>query len=73
MIDFLSRTGEWVVGDNEPYDARNAHGYTVEHHAEAKGAPAVIIEVRHDLIEDPEGIAQWADILTDAISAALPT
>ena len=71
LIDALSRSGDWVVGDNEPYDARNAHGYTVEVHAEAEGAPSVIVEIRHDLIEDTAGIGRWTEILVDSFAEAL--
>ncbi len=39
-----------VVGDNEPYSAREPQGYTVRNHAVARGLPHVAIELRQDLI-----------------------
>lgn len=52
-----------VVGDNEPYSARAPAGYTVRHHAVARGLPHVAIELRQDLIAAPAGAAQWAERL----------
>ena len=44
-----------VVGDNEPYSAREPPGYTVRNHAVARGLPHVAIELRQDLIADDAG------------------
>lgn len=71
LIDALAKDARWVVGDNEPYDARNAHGYTVEHHADRRGAPSAIIEVRQDLIADAQGVALWSEVLGTAIREVL--
>ena len=49
-----------VVGDNEPYSAREPAGYTVRHHAEARGLPHVAIELRQDLVATDAGAAEWA-------------
>jgi predicted N-formylglutamate amidohydrolase len=49
-----------TVGDNQPYSAREPVGYTVSHHAHAKGLPHVAIELRQDLIADETGARQWA-------------
>lgn len=56
-----------LVGDNEPYDGRSLHGYTMPFHAARHGRPNVQLEVRQDLIADPLGIARWDAILTDAL------
>jgi predicted N-formylglutamate amidohydrolase len=60
-----------VVGDNEPYSAREPPGYTVRHHAEARGLPHVAIELRQDLIGDDQGAARWAEILCAALAPIL--
>jgi predicted N-formylglutamate amidohydrolase len=67
LIGRLRADGRWVVGDNEPYSGRNTLGGTVETHATPAGLPNVLIEVRQDLIATPEGAAEWAGILDDAL------
>jgi predicted N-formylglutamate amidohydrolase len=52
-----------VVGDNEPYSGKDEHGYSVIAHAEAKGLPHGLIEMRQDLIGDDTGVARWAETL----------
>lgn len=60
-----------VVGDNEPYSAREPAGYTVRHHAVTRGMPHVAIELRQDLIVDEAGAGRWAAILAQAFRAIL--
>ncbi|HYH18799.1 MAG TPA: N-formylglutamate amidohydrolase [Azospirillum sp.] len=67
LIERLRADGRWVVGDNEPYSGRNTLGGTVEMHATPAGLPNVLIEVRQDLISTPEGCAQWAQVVGDAL------
>ncbi len=55
-----------MVGDNEPYSGRIAN-YTLDVHAGAAGFPHVSIEVRQDLIAHPAGVAEWADLLHQAL------
>ncbi len=49
----------WCVGDNEPYTG-HLPGDSVDQHALRDGRLNVLIEVRNDLISDPEGQARWA-------------
>ncbi len=56
-----------TVGDNEPYSGRHIHGYTLQHHADPRGAANVLIEVRQDLIDTRHGAAEWADVLEGAL------
>jgi predicted N-formylglutamate amidohydrolase len=60
-----------VVGDNEPYSAREPPGYTVERHAVARGLPHVAIELRQDLIADAAGADAWAGRLAAALAPIL--
>jgi predicted N-formylglutamate amidohydrolase len=60
-----------VVGDNEPYSAREPVGYTVHHHAVARGLPHVAIELRQDLIADDKGALRWAEILANSLRPIL--
>jgi predicted N-formylglutamate amidohydrolase len=56
-----------VIGDNQPYSAREPRGYTVSHHATAKGLPQVAIELRQDLIGEEAGASEWATRLAQAL------
>ena len=60
-----------VVGDNEPYSAREPEGYTVRHHAVARGLPHVAIELRQDLVANDDGAARWAELLAAALRPIL--
>lgn len=51
------------VGWNEPYSARNGVTYTLENHGDGRGLDCTMIEIRHDEILEPAGIAHWADRL----------
>lgn len=70
-IDSLTALG-LQVGDNEPYSGRVLN-YTMNRHAEALGLPYINIEVRQDELADRTGIARWADLLAEAISATMRT
>lgn len=63
LLESLRATGQFNVGDNEPYHARNPVGYTMDVHAEKNGYPHLLLEIRQDLIGHDEGVAEWADII----------
>jgi predicted N-formylglutamate amidohydrolase len=58
------------VGWNEPYAALNGVTYTLEHHGDGRGLASTMIEIRHDEILEPEGIARWASLLARCLEAA---
>jgi predicted N-formylglutamate amidohydrolase len=59
MLHALAQEDGLTIGDNQPY--RIDHDdYTVPVHGDARGLPCLLIEVRHDLIDTAEGIAEWA-------------
>ena len=58
------------VGDNEPY-AMDGIDYTVPHHCYAAGRPYAEIELRQDLLADPEGQDTWAALLAEVLLASL--
>lgn len=60
-----------IVGDNEPYSAREPVGYTQRHHAFDHGLPHVAIELRQDLVADEGGAAQWAERLSRLLKPIL--
>lgn len=71
LIAALARLPGVTVGDNEPYSGRDGHGFTLPHHAEQRGLPHVLIEVRQDLIGDPAGIISWSEILDQTLGALI--
>jgi predicted N-formylglutamate amidohydrolase len=58
------------IGWNEPYSALNGVTYTLEHHGDGRGLPSTMIEIRHDEILEPNGVAQWASRLARCLDAA---
>jgi predicted N-formylglutamate amidohydrolase len=58
------------VGWNEPYSALNGVTYTLEHHGDGRGLPSTMIEIRHNEILEPAGVALWASRLARCLDAA---
>lgn len=56
------------VGDNEPYDWRQAIGYTLNQHGLQQGRPCLYIEARNDIVADPEKFGRVADVLENALA-----
>lgn len=70
LMRALAQEASLVVGDNEPY--RIDHDdYTVPVHGDARGLPALLIEVRHDLIASAQGVAEWAERLERCLRLAM--
>jgi predicted N-formylglutamate amidohydrolase len=40
-------------------------------HGDARGLPALLIEVRHDLIASAQGVAEWAERLELCLRLAM--
>lgn len=60
MLDLLRAEGDLTVGDNAPYAITATSDYAVPVHGEARGVPHVELEIRQDLIANPDGQASWA-------------
>jgi predicted N-formylglutamate amidohydrolase len=56
------------IGWNEPYAAAKGVSYTVDHHG--LDLAATMIEIRHDEILEPNGVAFWADRLSRCLTKA---
>jgi len=56
------------IGDNEPYDWRQAVGYTLNRHGLQQGRPCLYLEVRNDLLADPETFERVSRILEAAFA-----
>ena len=71
LMASLRGLGGIEVGDNQPYDARDGHGFTMREHCERAGYPHALIEIRQDLIDTNAGIAKWADLFGRALAPLL--
>lgn len=58
------------VGDNEPYSG-HLDGDSIDRHALGPGRPNVLVEVRNDLIAQPDGQIAWADRLAPILQQVL--
>jgi predicted N-formylglutamate amidohydrolase len=63
LLRLLRAEADLVVGDNEPYAVSDATDYTIPVHGEARGLMNSGVEIRQDLIADPDGQQQWASRL----------
>jgi predicted N-formylglutamate amidohydrolase len=60
LVKSLQQEDGLVVGVNEPYAPSDRVYHTMSRHGEGNGHPAVMIEVRNDLVSDAEGQKAWA-------------
>jgi len=72
VIAELARDRSMNIAPNEPYVIDRAGDYTVPIHGEDRGHPAILIEVRQDLISDEAGVIEWSDRLFQALAAVDP-
>ena len=71
LLAELRKDSALVVGDNEPYSAREPYEYTLTAHAQPRALPHCSLEVRQDLIDTPETARQWGRRLAEPIRAAV--
>ena len=64
--------GRYASALNEPYAATDGVTYTLEKHGEAQALPAVMIEIRNDLIDTPEKAQAMARHLAVSLTQAFP-
>jgi predicted N-formylglutamate amidohydrolase len=69
MLELLRAETDLVVGDNEPY-AMDEVDYTIPHHAITRGLPYLELEIRQDLITEPEGQDRFAALLARLLPLA---
>ena len=60
LLALLQEEPGLIIGENAPYSVSDATDYTVPIHAERRGLPHVLIEIRQDLIAGAAGQRQWA-------------
>lgn len=57
------------VALNEPYSARDGVTHTLREHALPRGLHNVMLEVRNDLLDTPQGVNRMAGLLTPMLGA----
>jgi predicted N-formylglutamate amidohydrolase len=67
----LDAAPDLIVGDNVPYSGKLHYGYTTKVHAEEAGLASALIEIRADLISDPDGVDKMAEIIGGALVEVL--
>lgn len=67
LLDAFRMDTRLIVGDNEPYSG-SLEGDTLNTHATKRGLPHALIEVRQDLLSTSDGIDEWVERLTKAIT-----
>jgi predicted N-formylglutamate amidohydrolase len=70
IINYFRNLG-YVVGDNEPYDARILRGTTINHHADANGLPNALFEIRNDLVRSEEACVKWGEMIAACMNEIL--
>lgn len=60
LLTKLSTETDLVVGGNEPYNAADGVYHTLGRHAEARGLPSAMVEIRNDLIATAAGQHLWS-------------
>ena len=55
----LRESGDWVVGDNQPYAITTTSEYSIPSHPEPRGLPCIELEIRQDLIADHDQQRIW--------------
>lgn len=71
LIARLRQDADLVVGDNEPYSAREGYGHTLESHGDGSGLANALIEIRQDLIDTHHGATAWAERVATVLRETL--
>jgi predicted N-formylglutamate amidohydrolase len=66
----LRRDPDLIVGTNEPYSPADGVFHTLERHAEKRGLAPLMIEIRNDLIRDPDQQMSWSNRLAPLLRDA---
>ncbi len=71
MRELLARRPGIVAAFNEPYQVTDLSDFTIPSHGEKRGLRHVLVEIRNDLIDGPEGVETWSSLLADCFTAML--
>jgi predicted N-formylglutamate amidohydrolase len=70
LVKGLREEDGLVVGVNQPYAPSDRVYHTMSRHGEDYGIPAVMIEVRNDLVSNDDGQRAWATRLAPLLQSA---
>ena len=70
LLDNLSKEGNLIVGDNEPYSGALKHD-TMYKHGTENGLAHALLEIRQDLISEQSGVNIWVDRLVAILTKIL--
>jgi predicted N-formylglutamate amidohydrolase len=68
VIARLAEDTSVLIGANVPYVVDRQEDYAVPVHGDDRNYPAILVEVRQDLLATGKGIAEWADRLAAALT-----
>lgn len=68
ILERLAEDTSLNVAANLPYKIDSVSDYCVPIHGEARGLPAILIEIRNDLLHTPTDIERWAARLGEALT-----
>lgn len=69
LLAVFGRARDIVVRRNEPYGPDDGVCHTLNLHAEPRGIPYAMLEIRNDLIAQAAGQEQWAKRLAEVLGA----
>jgi predicted N-formylglutamate amidohydrolase len=69
LLALLRSDSVLTIGDNEPY-AMDGTDFTAPHHAWERGLDVVELEIRHDLLREPAGVAEMAGVVARGLRNA---
>lgn len=72
LVADLQRPG-LLVDENVPYKADRTEDYAIPIHGDDRDIPAVLVEIRHDLLADSESTVDWAKRLAAALGTCPPS
>jgi predicted N-formylglutamate amidohydrolase len=68
IISRLKNDRSLVIGVNEPYTVDRLGDYAVPVHGDDRGYPAILVEIRQDLLQSEAGIEEWGVRLAAALA-----
>ena len=54
---------------NQPYKIEKGGDYTIPIHGDDRNIPAILIEIRQDLINSVKGQKEWAELMVSMINS----
>lgn len=67
LIETLAGEADLNIGENQPYTGHDEMGHSIRRHAERRGLPHVLAEIRQNLIDNETGAAAWARRMEEAL------